>query len=613
MTKQWLLILLALSLVFSLGIVVGCGDDDDDDNDAVDDDAVDDDAADDDAADDDATDDDAADDDDDDDNNDDDDDDDTYVVSPVINEAPPWPQWALEPWAWEDESTQESAVALVEGYLEHDIPISAIIIDSPWETGYNTFEWDTSMYPDPQGMIDEIHGLDTRVMMWITPNMNIDSPLYQEGLDNGYYVSDGRTYEWWKGEGSLIDYWNPDALEWWHGLMDNILDMGIDGWKTDGSEFYVYLWLGVETYDGHKSPTEYQDAYYRDFFEYTREQLGNDRLISARPVDSYAIPFWGPSFAPRDVNFAAWVGDQDPTWFGMNAALTNMFFSGERGFVNFGSDIGGYRGDDIRDEELFVRWAQLGAFCPVMENGGAGEHRPWMYSQQVLDIYRTFAKLHLALVPYLYSQGAEYYDAGLSVYRPLKKYEWHHLLGDNLLVAPIAAEGGAKEVEFPEGTWIDLFTGEQYVGPSTQALNFPLERYPVFVRQGAIIPLDLREDGMFDGSDQTPRPITASIYVDGGDSFNVYEEGGTGAAISYQVAAGAVEISLSATTRTYGFRLHDVDAPTTVTVNPHGELTQVADLAALQAADSGWTYQTEVRQLWVKPGVADAGLIVSVQ
>jgi len=72
---------------------------------------------------------------------------------------------------------------------------------------------------------------------------------------------------------------------------------------------------------------------------------------------------------PRDVNFAGWVGDQDPTWIGLDAALTNMFFSGLRGFVNFGSDIGAYRDDGMRDEEVFTRWVQLGAMSPVIQPG----------------------------------------------------------------------------------------------------------------------------------------------------------------------------------------------------------------------------------------------------
>ncbi|NLH48035.1 MAG: hypothetical protein GX444_05450 [Myxococcales bacterium] len=549
----------------------------------------------------------------DDDDDDDDDDNDSVVVPPANHPAPEWPEWVLRPWVWEDESTQESALNYVQDYLANDIPVGAIIVDSPWETGYNTFDFEPTAFPDPQEMVDTFHDLGVRVMLWITPNVNVDSPNYQEGLDNGYYVQNGATYEWWKGEGSLIDYNNPDAMDWWHGMMNNVLDLGIDGWKCDGSEYQVYLWLSVDTFTGAISPKEYQNLYYRDFFYYTRQYLGKDRVITARPVDSYMVPFWGPSFAPRDANLAGWVGDQDPTWLGMNAALINLYFSGERGYVNFGGDIGGYRSDEMRDPELFVRWAQLGAMCPIMENGGGGEHRPWMYGEEVLGIYRDFAKLHYALIPYLYSQGAEYFAAGLSVYRPLAKFEWSHMLGDEILVAPITAAGGEKEVTFPAGIWIDYFTREEYVGPSVQTLTFPLARYPIFIRQGAIIPQYLRDAGVIDPTAGEPEPITATIYPGAQGGFKVYEENGTGADIAYQVDEGQLEIRLSATARDYAFRLINATEPVEITVLPHGELTRVADLAALKAAASGWTFLENEGEIWIKPGNADQGLIINVQ
>jgi alpha-glucosidase (family GH31 glycosyl hydrolase) len=90
------------------------------------------------------------------------------------------------------------------------------------------------------------------------------------------------------------------------------------------------------------------------------------------------------SFAPREINWAGWVGDQAATFEGIRAALVNMYHSSRLGYVAFGSDIGGYGSDDDapynlkRTKVLFIRWAQLGALCPVMENGGNGEHRPWI-------------------------------------------------------------------------------------------------------------------------------------------------------------------------------------------------------------------------------------------
>ena len=544
----------------------------------------------------------------------DEDDSDEYIVDPVSNTPPPWSEWVLTPWVWEDESTQDSALELVEDYLFYDIPTGAIIIDSPWETGYNTFEFDTSIFPEPQEMIDTFHEQGVRVFMWITPNVNTDSPNFQEGLDAGYYVNNGETFEWWKGDGAFIDYNNPDALEWWHGLMDKMLDMDIDGWKTDGSAFM--LWLGgfVQTHTGVINAHDYQRLYYSDFYHYTRERLGNDRFITARPVDSYGVPIWGPTFAPRDVNFAGWVGDQDPTWGGMTAALINMFLSAEQGYVNFGSDIAGYRGDDIREKNLFIRWAQLGALCPIMENGGSGEHRPWMYDEETLNIYRKFADFHVALIPYLYSQGARSYTAGIPLMRPTEAGFNYHL-GDNIYVSAINTDSTTRPILFPHGTWIDFWTEEEYTGDSLQNIDFPLDRYPVFIKKGSILPLALREGTVFPLINEEYPAITAYLYALSGTyaQFDIYEENGVGARISALFKEIGTKISLSATEREYAFRLIKVRMPNTVDLGEDAVLQKFKTIDELRLSESGWFYDTETEDLWIKPGDSSKGLVITIQ
>jgi len=452
-----------------------------------------------------------------------------------------------------------------------------------------------------------------RVTFWITANVNLDSPNYQYGLDHGYYLSDGRTVDWWKGEGSFIDFTNPDALQWWHSLMDIMLDMEIDGWKCDGTGPYLYLWIYAEGYSGIIWPWEYMDMYYREFFNYSRERLGDDRVTLSRPFDSYGLPA-GLVFAPRDVLASGWVGDQDPTFPGMRAAMFNIFESGERAYVNVGSDIAGYREDEIRDKELFVRWAQLGALCPIMENGGGGEHRPWMYDQEVLDIYRDFTLLHYSLKPYLYSQGADAYTAEVGLLRQIETAtdKYRYMLGDNLFVTPFAYEGLDRDVEFPEGTWIDWFTGTEYTAPHYENIVFPLDRYPLYIRKGGVIPLDMGADSIVKCKEGTQAPITARIDPLESDSFNLYEEGGSGAVISYNTEDG-LTLEISATSRDFAVWVHGNTKPASVSVQPHGDLAEKSSLEDLKAADTGWFYDSAASDLWIKPGSADRGLRISVK
>ena len=424
----------------------------------------------------------------------------TEAGAPVV-----WPEWAWHHWVWEDESTQESAIALVEGYLERDIPVGAIIIDSPWATGYSTYEWDPELFPDPQGMIDHLHGLDVKVVVWTVPGINTDTPvLYEEATERGYFMTQGpgrepAVVDWWKGEGSLIDYGNPEAVEWWHGLVDRTLDLGIDGWKCDGLDYSVLLAPYSPGLGASMARLDYSHAYYRDFWDHTRARLGDDRLVMARPIDNYGANIGGDvaAFAPIDINFAAWVGDQDGDFGGLEAALNNLYHSAEYGYLAFGSDIGGYRedGSDLgRTKQVFIRWAQLGALNPVMENGGGGEHRPWAFDEQTTDIYRDLVELHHALLPYLTREGAVRFAEGRSLMTFLDDTTYRYLLGPDVFVQPVFSEGERFTVVFPdEGRWVWLYDPAQvFDGGSEATLDVPLDRYPVFVREDSTVAEELR-------------------------------------------------------------------------------------------------------------------------
>jgi alpha-D-xyloside xylohydrolase len=170
-----------------------------------------------------------------------------------------------------------------------------------------------------------------------------------------------------------------------------------------------------------------------------------------------------------------------------------MFYSSRYGYLAFGSDIGGYREDDnyplSRSKELFIRWTQLGALSPLMENGGGGEHRPWIFDSETEAIYRHFTELHYALVPYLMSEGEEAWAEGVSLMTFFNKSNYSYMLGDDIFVAPITNENSQLQIRFPDdGTWVYLFDrAEVYRGGTYHSLSFPLAEYPVFLRSGSTI------------------------------------------------------------------------------------------------------------------------------
>ncbi|MGI6773614.1 MAG: hypothetical protein GX264_09385 [Clostridiales bacterium] len=529
---------------------------------------------------------------------------------PSLN-APEWPTWVHEHWVWENVGDENSAREFAYGFTERDIPVGAVIIDRPWATASNTFVPDPNLYPNLAELIDEFHSNDIRVIMWATSVVNEEAPNFQEGKEKGYFLSGGRTVKWWGGKGAFLDYSNPEAVEWWHNQMDNVLDMGIDGWKVDGTDPYVMLLAPAIGKSGIITWDTYKDQTYRDFYEYTREKLGKDRVISARPVDDQLTKLGLPLVSTsRDINFAGWVGDQDNDWSGLRHALNNMFSSAKFNHVSYGSDIGGFRNDGNQYKDVFIRWAQLGAFSPIMENGGSGEHRPWMYDDETTTIYRKYVKLHHELIPYIYSQAAYSYELVKPTIRP-QLGEYTYMLGDEILVAPMFKEGNDRTVTFPEGEWIYMFDESKTYTKSVQTLTFGMDEFPAYIRNGAIIPLDVTDVESSFGSELNAGFTTVLMYpTEGTNKFGLYEENKTGTLLSYTKSGKNLTVTMTESDRSFLFRIFNQDAPKSVKLG-EVSLAAAASMEELVAMESGYFYDGQI--LWLNVSDASAGAQVNIR
>jgi alpha-glucosidase (family GH31 glycosyl hydrolase) len=526
------------------------------------------------------------------------------------------PQWAFGVWMWEDDrNTQAAIYDIVNGCKQHDLPLSAVIVDSPWETAYNNFEWDRARYPDPQRMINDCHAHGVRVAMWMTCLVNVrgkqadargsDVDLYAIGKRAGYFANGGKTIKWWKGEGAFIDYTNPEAVEWWHGLMDRVLLMGVDGWKVDGAAERFPEFGGFGR-GGPITTMQYVDAYYRDTYQHLlRRNPAGATMV--RSCDIGENGYTG-RHAPLDAAPVTWFGDQEHRWDenGLSDAVRDQFLAMAKGYSVMGTDIAGYdrAHDAVIPRSLYIRWLQWSTFLPFFLNGGHDEHRPWKYDRGFLDLYRRFAWTHQELAPYWYSQVRERHDGGEPFMKP-GPGQWEYTIGDQLLVAIMYQDELTRQVAFPAGDWIDYFDNAKvYHGPSEAQVGAPLERYPVFVRRGSIIPLEVANGYAGHGDKSSAGALTLDIYPDvgRGAAFALWDEKTGRSDVRCAVKGELTTVSIEGGARDYVVRMLMAARPPAVRLTTGDEARALPELdgGGWEARSAGWRYDAADRRLWIR-------------
>ncbi len=567
----------------------------------------------------------------------------THVVGPP--EALPEPQihtprWAFEPWISKDISDRDDSFAFVDGFISRDIPVGVLVLDSPWETQYNTFVPNPSRYPDFPDMVAQLDERGVRIVLWVTQMVNNSSydleeggdvysgpaPNFLEGLACGYYVDDGRTWGWWKGEGAGVDFFDEGARQWWHAQQDALIDAGLDGWKLDFGENYIRR-DRLATAEGEKSHQEYSEAYYRDYYAYGQSRAGRDFITMVRPWDQ-SYDFEGRFYARPEHAPVAWVGDNHRDWTGIVDALDEILRSAVAGYVVLGSDLGGYLDRDeldiLRiipfDLEVFQRWTALAALTPFMQLHGRANLEPWAIddpSGLTLDNYRYWAKLHSALVPFFYSLAEEAYAGGEVIIRPFgtTPTDWaddfRFMLGDAFLVAPVIAAGDARDIALPTGEWYDWWdpSGDAIAGGTTLTAYDLSERGRVglFVAAGAIVPMHVVDDANGLGSDASAGALTVLVWPSATATRFVLHDDDE---METEITAAADTVTIARALAPVLFRIRTGAMPASVDVGG-ASASEVADRAALDGRADGWFYEASSRSIWVKVPATDASTTIT--
>ena len=217
---------------------------------------------------------------------------------------------------------------------------------------------------------------------------------------------------------------------------------------------------------------------------------------------------------------------------------------------------------------LYIRWTQLSTFCGLFLNGGHGERSLWKRTPQELEIIRKFSWLHTELVPYMYTYVVKAHQGGTHLQTPAEG-KYHYLFGDNFLVAPIYKDQLTNKITLPEGKWRYFFNDKEVItGPSTFERDYPLDEFPVYVREGAIIPMDIKRDYTGIGDKNSSGHLTLLIYPHGKSEFTVYHPDKSGSTtVKVEEIPGEVRISLNNLHKPHILNVHLNERPKKVVLD----------------------------------------------
>ena len=378
-------------------------------------------------------------------------------------------------------------------------PCDVIHLDTGWFRTDWLCEWkfNEKRFPDPKGFIHGLKDKGFRVSLWQLPYVAEDAEQIDEARKNDYIApltkqqaSEGSNFSALDYAGT-IDFTYPKATEWYKGLLKNLLDMGVVCIKTDfGENIHMdakYKGMSLELLNN-----LYALLYQKAAYEVTKEVTG-DGIVWARAA-------WaGCQRYPLH-----WGGDSCSSWDGMAGSLKGGLHFGLSGFAFWSHDVPGFHTlpnfmNSIVDDKVYMRWTQFGVFSSHMRYHGTNKREPWFYPA-IAPMVKKWWKLRYKLLPYIYEQSKKATHSGYAVLRalifehPADKMCWHiddeYYFGDDFLVAPVMNSEDRRDIYLPEGEWVNFFTGERIRGGQwLKGVKVPLDEMPVYVREGAVIPV----------------------------------------------------------------------------------------------------------------------------
>jgi alpha-glucosidase (family GH31 glycosyl hydrolase) len=520
--------------------------------------------------------------------------------------------WWSRFWAYSD----QEILQIVRGFRENDTPLDVFVIDMDWHTsesqlraqgqvdqsggmlGWTGYSWNKLLFPAPTQFLDKLHAAGLKTSLNLHPASGVQpwETAYPEMARNMGIDPATKKYVPF----DITD--KKFATNYLNVLHHPLEKEGINFWWLDWQQEGTTKLPGV-------NPTWWLN--YVHFTDQQRE--GNRPLLFHRwgglGNHRYQIGFSGDTIS-------VWPSLAFQPWFTATAANV--------GYAYWSHDIGGHLPGAV-DPELYTRWVQFGAFSPILRThttkNPESERRVWAYPEPYSSILRSAFQLRYALQPYIYTEARRTYDTGVAFFRPLY-YDWpeqdaaysskgEYLFGDQMLVAPVVAPAdkvsglATESVWLPQGEWIEWPTGKHFTGPVTVERNFSIDQIPVYVKAGAIVPM---EPPMLYTGQKPVDPLIVNIWPlkpGSSSSYSVYED--SGVSVEYQhgvftripikaaqtgdtlkVEIGPVQGSFPGmlARRAYELRLPADWPPASVTVNG-----AAVKFAASSSVKNGWSFE----------------------
>ena len=378
-------------------------------------------------------------------------------------------------------------------------PCDVIHLDTGWFKTDWLCEWkfNEDRFPDPPAFIQGLKEKGFRVSLWQLPYVAENAEQIDEARENDYIgpltrrqVSEGSNFSALDYAGT-IDFTYDRATEWYKGLLRRLLDMGVSCIKTDFGE-NIHMEATYKNMSPELLNNLYALLYQKAAYEVTRDVTG-EGIVWARAA-------WvGCQRYPLH-----WGGDSGSSWDGMAGSLRGGLHFGLSGFAFWSHDVPGFHTlpdfmNGIVQDDVYVRWTQFGVFSSHIRYHGTNKREPWHYPR-ISGIVRRWWNLRYALIPYTLQESLIACSTGNTLLQALVFHHaddrtcWHiddeYYFGNDFLVAPVMNSESRRDIYLPDGQWVHFFTGERLQGRQWIRLkDIPLETMPVFVREGAEIPM----------------------------------------------------------------------------------------------------------------------------